>query len=564
MRNLAKLFVLAMCLIVVGSAFAGKVKGPDARLVGKHGTTMMVNESADSNFELPAVGTRRPGHLDEVIISENFDDLTPGTLPAGWIMVDVDGGTCSDANWPFDMSQWTVLGAPFQAHSGTNTVANVYNDQALPNNDWLILPQQTLGGEITLTFWAASQQQEYLETFAVKVSTTGAEPANFTTTLATFTNHSITWTEHTFDLSAYAGTPFYVGFHHTSIDKWVLKIDDVLLEAGEAGPQGSIVGTVTDFETGLPISGADVEIDGGASTTTDASGQYAFPLVNIGTYNMTFSKANYEDELVVGVEVTQDNVTTVDAALIASSQVTTDYPSNNTPVAIPDEGTAAKTLVINDDVLIEDVDITVNITHTYVSDLDLYLVAPWADSVQLVEDPTDFPAGANMTNCRFDDEADTPFEYSAGGAPYTGSWQPFAPLSAFDGFTSMGTWALRAVDNEAADVGSINNFTIHITHEASAADDAPGSVPSEFTVSAAYPNPFNPSTQISFNVPNTTNATLKIFNSLGQEVATLIDGQVVAGTHTAYFTAYNLPSGLYFAQFNAGSFSSTQKLVLLK
>jgi len=235
-------------------------------------------------------------------------------------------------------------------------------------------------------------------------------------------------------------------------------------------------------------------------------------------------------------------------------------------VNIPDQDPAgaAKNLVINDDFLIDDVDVTVNITHTYVSDLDLYLVSPWGDSVQLAEDPADFPAGANMTNCRFDDEAATAFAYSPTGAPYTGSWQPFGELEMFDGFTSMGTWRLRAVDNEAADVGTIGIFIIHITHEAEAVGDRGEGIPTGFALHEAFPNPFNPTTRIDFDVPVTTNAELTIYNSLGQEVATLANGTMNAGLHTVYFDASSLTSGIYFAQLRAGNFTSTQKLVLMK
>ncbi len=564
MQKFGKLLVLAACLMLISSAIAGKVKGPDASLVGKNGTVQYVTPSA-SDFQLPAVGTRNPNSLDEVIISENFDDLTPGTLPTGWIMVDVDNANCSDANWPFDQSEWTVLGAPFPAHSGTNQVANVYNDGAVPNNDWLILPQQNLTGEITLTFWSASQQAPYLETFAVKVSTTGTDPADFTNTIQTFTSIPITWTEHVIDLSAYAGAPFYVAFHHTSIDMWVIKIDDILLEAGEAAPTGTIAGTVTAFGTGTPIVGATVEVEGGPTATTGAGGAYTMN-VPAGTYNVTASAANYEDETATGVVVTVDQTTTTNFELLVSNVVTTNYTSAATPVNIPDFGgaSAIKTLNITDDFLIEDIDVTVNITHTYISDLDLYLVSPFGDSVQLADGPNVAVSGANMTNCRFDDDAATEFAYVAGGAPYTGSFSPVGELEAFDGFTSAGTWGIRAEDGAAQDVGTIGVFIIHITHEASAVGDRGEGIPTGFALHEAFPNPFNPTTRIDFDVPVTTNADLTIYNSLGQEVATLANGTMNAGLHTVYFDASSLTSGIYFAQLRAGSFTSTQKLVLMK
>ncbi|MBL0062260.1 MAG: T9SS type A sorting domain-containing protein [bacterium] len=322
---------------------------------------------------------------------------------------------------------------------------------------------------------------------------------------------------------------------------------------------------MTAFGTGTPIVGATVQVEGGPSATTVAGGAYTMS-VPAGTYNVTASAANYEDDTSTGVVVVASQTTTSNFELLVSNIVTTNYTSAATPVNIPDDDDAGatKNLVINDDFLIDDVDVTVNITHTYISDLDLYLVAPWGDSVQLAEDPTTFPPGANMTNCRFDDEAATEFDYTTGTPPFTGSFQPFGELEAFDGFTSMGTWRLRAVDNESADVGTIGIFIIHITHEAEAVGDRGEGIPTGFALHEAFPNPFNPTTRIDFDVPVTTNADLTIYNSLGQEVATLASGTMNAGLHTVYFDASSLTSGIYFAQLRAGNFVSTQKLVLMK
>ncbi|NUO20187.1 carboxypeptidase regulatory-like domain-containing protein [bacterium] len=562
MQRITRLFVLTLLLIVVGAAFAGKARGPEASLVSKSGEVHNISPGV-SAFRLPEVGSRRPGSLDEVIISEDFEDYANGSLPPGWTQVDVDNGSCPVTGFG-GFSRWIVFsGIP--AHSGTKFVANAYNAPPVPNNDWLILPQQNLTGEITLSYWAASQDPSYLETFEIRVSTTGSTPADFTNLVSTHVDVPSTYTQYTDDLSAYAGSPFYIAFHYTSVDEFILKVDDILLEAGEAAPTGTISGTVTNFETSAPIVGATVEIEGGGSTETDANGAYSFD-VPAGTYTLTASAQSFEDETIAGVEVVVEQTTTVDFALVPSSTVTTDYPSAATPVNIPDQSPtgANKTMTITDDFLIEDLDVTVNITHTWVSDLDLYLISPWGDTVQLAEDPTTFPPGANMTNCRFDDEAAVAFNYETLTAPFTGSWQPFEELGAFEGFTTQGIWTLRAVDNEQADVGSIGVFIVHVLHEASAVGPRGEGIPTGFAMHEAFPNPFNPSTRIDFDVPATTNGELKIYNSLGQEVATLVSGQLATGLHSVYFDASALTSGIYFAQLRAGSFVATQKLVLMK
>ncbi len=90
------------------------------------------------------------------------------------------------------------------------------------------------------------------------------------------------------------------------------------------------------------------------------------------------------------------------------------------------------------------------------------------------------------------------------------------------------------------------------------------SVPTTFELKQNYPNPFNPSTSISFTMAKTENVTLKIFNIIGQEVATLINGQMSAGSHLVTFNAANLASGIYFYQLKAGSQIAIKKMVLLK
>jgi hypothetical protein len=88
--------------------------------------------------------------------------------------------------------------------------------------------------------------------------------------------------------------------------------------------------------------------------------------------------------------------------------------------------------------------------------------------------------------------------------------------------------------------------------------------PYSFILHQNYPNPFNPSTTISFSIPSRSFVSLKVFDLLGREVATLINENQNVGTHFTTFSATNLPSGIYFYRLQAGSFSETKKLVLQK
>jgi hypothetical protein len=92
----------------------------------------------------------------------------------------------------------------------------------------------------------------------------------------------------------------------------------------------------------------------------------------------------------------------------------------------------------------------------------------------------------------------------------------------------------------------------------------PFSTPGHFQLEQNYPNPFKPSTVISFQLPLNSHVTLKVFEVNGREVATLIEGEMAAGKHHVPFAPRNLASGLYFYELTAGEFSQTRKAVLLR
>lgn len=79
-----------------------------------------------------------------------------------------------------------------------------------------------------------------------------------------------------------------------------------------------------------------------------------------------------------------------------------------------------------------------------------------------------------------------------------------------------------------------------------------------------YPNPFNPTTSIEFTLPNSSPTVLSLFNVLGEEIATLVDEELPAGTHTIEWNAGPAPSGVYFCRLQAGSYAATKKILLLR
>ncbi|OGV00551.1 MAG: hypothetical protein A3J84_00250 [Ignavibacteria bacterium RIFOXYA2_FULL_37_17] len=89
-------------------------------------------------------------------------------------------------------------------------------------------------------------------------------------------------------------------------------------------------------------------------------------------------------------------------------------------------------------------------------------------------------------------------------------------------------------------------------------------IPTDYVLNQNYPNPFNPVTTISYKVPGNVRTTLKVFDLLGNEIATIVDEEQSRGNYKVNFNAANLTSGIYFYRLNAGNFSETKSMLLLK
>jgi hypothetical protein len=91
-----------------------------------------------------------------------------------------------------------------------------------------------------------------------------------------------------------------------------------------------------------------------------------------------------------------------------------------------------------------------------------------------------------------------------------------------------------------------------------------GIVPSAYRLEQNYPNPFNPTTNIRYSIPNASHVSLKVYDVLGREVATLVNEEQSAGNYVADLDATNLSNGTYFYTLKAGAFTDTRKMMVLK
>ncbi len=111
--------------------------------------------------------------------------------------------------------------------------------------------------------------------------------------------------------------------------------------------------------------------------------------------------------------------------------------------------------------------------------------------------------------------------------------------------------------------GAIINGIIYGDTAVTSAVDQIKSINS-FKLSQNYPNPFNPKTKISYSIPQTNFVIIKVYDLIGKEIATLVNEQKTIGNYEVEFDGSNLSSGIYFYKMQAGDFTDTKKLVLIK
>ena len=116
-----------------------------------------------------------------------------------------------------------------------------------------------------------------------------------------------------------------------------------------------------------------------------------------------------------------------------------------------------------------------------------------------------------------------------------------------DAYKTSSAWLLTLLKPGTVDVKEIQN-----------------DVPTSISLQNNYPNPFNPSITIKYQLPSMMNVTINVYNIIGQEVATLVNDVKEAGEYSITFDASKLASGLYLYQLKAGSFVQTKKMLLIK
>ena len=125
-------------------------------------------------------------------------------------------------------------------------------------------------------------------------------------------------------------------------------------------------------------------------------------------------------------------------------------------------------------------------------------------------------------------------------------------------------YKVTAVDDDDIESDYSNSVVIEARIEKKSIDNNNEAAPKEYALNSNYPNPFNPTTQISYQIPNDGFVNLSVYNSLGQEVTGLVNQQQSIGRYTVQFNAASLSSGIYFYRIAAGEFNQVKKMLLVR
>lgn len=251
-------------------------------------------------------------------------------------------------------------------------------------------------------------------------------------------------------------------------------------------------------------------------------------------------------------------------------------------IPIPDDNptgiTDTFTVNVPEGQIIGDMDFIFKAQHSWVGDLIVEVTNPTGVTLRLIDRPglpaSQFGSSANDPDVILDDAAETSIEdISFGGNdPVIGTFRPSPDaLSDLNGTEAGGTWSIMVSDNEGQDTGALQEWGFIFSLEAVTGidDDSNLELPQAFQLHENYPNPFNPSTTLRYDLKESVNVQLMVYNILGQQVRTLVNGAQTAGRQSINWDGRDdlgrqVSSGIYIYRLLAGDFVQSRKMMLMK
>lgn len=213
-------------------------------------------------------------------------------------------------------------------------------------------------------------------------------------------------------------------------------------------------------------------------------------------------------------------------------------------------------------------DITViigSVIHDTVSDLEFTLTHNGISDTLIYR--VNGNGGENFFNTYLNDNLGIPFDGAI--APFTGIYIPQNDLSNFTGISAAGEWILTITDHKSGDDGILMDWGLIISESSIVeVEEDKDLLPGSFDLFQNFPNPFNPSTRIQYQVSSNSQVTLKVYDILGNEIATLVNEEKTSGSYEVEFNPSSIShqpsSGVYFCRLQTENYSKTIKMLYLK
>lgn len=234
-----------------------------------------------------------------------------------------------------------------------------------------------------------------------------------------------------------------------------------------------------------------------------------------------------------------------------------EYCSENTPLDIVDNGTMTDTIFIEDEGVILDVNVMLDITHTYVGDLVVSLKGSNEEVAALTI--ANGGGGDDFNETIFDDEASQ--SIINGSAPFQGSYQPQQPLSVFDEADMQGEWVLTVTDNYSSDDGTLDDWCLILQYGPVSGVGTDAELATENSM-RVYPNPASDILNIKLTVNEKTNASIVIYDMFGREVKSIRQQYFNAGNHSVITNLNGLSDGQYIVRMESENETLTKKVII--
>ncbi len=288
---------------------------------------------------------------------------------------------------------------------------------------------------------------------------------------------------------------------------------------------------------------------GGANVVSAEDGSFHLLGLDAGQYTLTASKEGFAP---VESEISLGEGEHLDGVFFQMVRVYVIEACDSPNLAIPDNNTTgvSTSIHVGQDSEVTSITMDLNLTHTYIGDLMVKLTSPAGTTVILHN-----RSGGSSDNII---------------GNYPDDLTPDQSLDAFLGENMSGNWRLTVSDHAGYDTGTINDWCLHLGYPEdvlSGVED--GGLPTVLALNGNYPNPFNPMTKISFDLPRGTKVALEVFDLRGRKVQTLVSETLSAGRHSVIWNGTDsggrqVSSGTYFYRLQADGSTMTDKMLLLK